>query len=83
MALISALVMLLGAVFALLATVGLHRFDLIGAAEEGALQALLEQSGQPRLIRAHEVANVIRDLCFEEASSRSGELVVLDGSEPS
>jgi 3-hydroxybutyrate dehydrogenase len=48
---------------------------------EEAQAALLEQAGQPRLIRAHEVAAVIRDLCLEEASSRSGELVVIDGSE--
>jgi NAD(P)-dependent dehydrogenase (short-subunit alcohol dehydrogenase family) len=48
---------------------------------EEALEALLEQSQQPRLIRAHEVAHVIRDLCFDEAEGRSGELIVLDGSE--
>jgi 3-hydroxybutyrate dehydrogenase len=48
---------------------------------EEALEALLEQSGQPRLIRAHEVAAVICELCTDEASGRSGELIVLDGSE--
>ena len=45
------------------------------------LAALLEQAGQPRLIRAHEVAESIVELCLEEAGSRNGELVVLDGSE--
>ncbi|NIP83034.1 MAG: SDR family NAD(P)-dependent oxidoreductase [Gemmatimonadetes bacterium] len=45
-----------------------------------ALSALLEQAGQPRLIRAHEVAEVIVELCLEEAGSRTGELVVLDGN---
>lgn len=45
------------------------------------LAALLEQAGQPRLIRAHEVAEAILELCIEEAGSRTGELVVLDGSE--
>ncbi len=45
-----------------------------------ALSALLENAGQPRLIRAHEVAEVILELCLEEAGSRTGELVVLDGN---
>jgi len=46
-----------------------------------ALSALLEQAGQPRLIRAHEVAEAILGLCWEGAGQRSGELVVLDGKE--
>lgn len=45
------------------------------------LAVLLEQAGQPRLIRAHEVAEAIVELCQEEAVSRNGELVVLDGTE--
>jgi NAD(P)-dependent dehydrogenase (short-subunit alcohol dehydrogenase family) len=45
-----------------------------------ALTSLLEQAGQPRLIRAHEVADAILELCTEEAAGRTGELVVLDGS---
>lgn len=47
-----------------------------------ALSALLEQAGQPRLIRAPEVAEAIVELCLEEAGSRSGELVILDGADP-
>jgi len=46
-----------------------------------ALRLLLEESGQPRLIRAHEVADAILDLCGEGAHAPNGELVVLDGSE--
>lgn len=52
-----------------------------GRSWQEALTALLEQAGQPRLIRAHEVAEAIVDLCLEGAVHRSGELVVLDGSE--
>lgn len=52
-----------------------------GKSWQEALTAVLEQAGQPRLIRAHEVADAIVELCFEEAGSRNGELVVLDGSE--
>jgi 3-hydroxybutyrate dehydrogenase len=50
---------------------------------EDALRALLQKAGQPRLIRAHEVADAIVDLCREEAGGRTGELVVLDGSDSS
>ena len=52
-----------------------------GKSWQESLSSVLEQAGQPRLIRAHEVAEAIVDLCFEEAGSRTGELVVLDGSE--
>jgi NAD(P)-dependent dehydrogenase (short-subunit alcohol dehydrogenase family) len=52
-----------------------------GLSWQAALKALLEQAGQPRLIRAHEVADVIVELCGEAAGTRTGELVVLDGSE--
>lgn len=48
---------------------------------QDALAALLRQAGQPRLIRAHEVAEVILDLCTEEAGRRTGELIVLDGAD--
>lgn len=48
---------------------------------QDALRALLEQAGQPRLIRAHEVADQIVELALEDAGGRTGELVVLDGSE--
>jgi NAD(P)-dependent dehydrogenase (short-subunit alcohol dehydrogenase family) len=46
-----------------------------------ALGVLLAEAGQPRLIRAHEVADEILSLCLEEAQGRNGELVVLDGTE--
>ncbi len=46
-----------------------------------ALNSLLSQAGQPRLIRAGEVADAILGLCVEGAHSRNGELVVLDGSD--
>jgi NAD(P)-dependent dehydrogenase (short-subunit alcohol dehydrogenase family) len=56
---------------------------LTGKSWQEALTSVLEQAGQPRLIRAHEVADRILELCLEEAVSRTGELVVLDGSEMS
>lgn len=46
-----------------------------------ALKSLLGQAGQPRLIRAHEVADEVLGLCVEEAGSRNGELIVLDGTD--
>ena len=52
-----------------------------GKSWEEALTALLAQSGQPRLIRAHEVADEIVSLCLEESVGRNGELVILDASE--
>ena len=52
-----------------------------GMSWQEALKALLDQAGQPRLIRAHEVADAIVGLCLEDAGSRNGELVVMDGSE--
>lgn len=52
-----------------------------GQSWQEALTAVLKQAGQPRLIRAHEVADVVVDLCLEASSGRTGELVVLDGSE--
>ena len=52
-----------------------------GQSWQEALTSVLKQAGQPRLIRAHEVADVVVDLCLEESSGRTGELVVLDGSD--
>lgn len=52
-----------------------------GKSWQEALTAVLEQSGQSRLIRAHEVADAIVSLCREGAAAPNGELVVLDGSE--
>jgi NAD(P)-dependent dehydrogenase (short-subunit alcohol dehydrogenase family) len=48
---------------------------------QASLTALLQQAGQSRLIRAHEVAEAILDLCLEESGGRTGELVILDGSD--
>lgn len=52
-----------------------------GKSWQESLTSLLEQAGQPRLIRANEVAEVILDFCLEEALGRNGEIVVLDGTE--
>ena len=52
-----------------------------GKSWQEALTSILEQSGQPRLIRAHEVAEAILALCREEARGRNGEILVLDGKE--
>jgi len=46
-----------------------------------ALTTLLDQAGQPRLIRAHEVAQEVVSLCAEDAGGRNGEMVLLDGSD--
>ena len=52
-----------------------------GKSWQESLGALLAQAGQPRLIRAHEVAEAIVSLCEEGAHAPNGELVVLDGSD--
>jgi len=52
-----------------------------GRTWQESLSALLKQAGQARLIRAHEVAETILELCLEGAGSRNGELVILDGSD--
>jgi len=44
-----------------------------------ALRAILAQAGQPRLIRASEVAEVIVELCADHSGSRNGDIVALDG----
>jgi NAD(P)-dependent dehydrogenase (short-subunit alcohol dehydrogenase family) len=54
--------------------------SLTGMSWDDALQAILDQTGQPRLIRAPEVAEAILGLCLAEGTSRNGEIVVLDGS---
>lgn len=53
-----------------------------GKSWQESLSAVLKQAGQPRLIRAEEVAQAILDLCHVGAHAPNGELVVLDGSEP-
>lgn len=52
-----------------------------GKSWQEALAAILESSGQPRLIRAREVAEPIVELCTEDAKGRNGEIVVIDGSD--
>jgi NAD(P)-dependent dehydrogenase (short-subunit alcohol dehydrogenase family) len=52
---------------------------LTGKPWQEALRAVLDKAGQPRLIRAHEVAEAIVALCSEDAGGRNGEIVVLDG----
>ncbi|MGB1778405.1 MAG: SDR family NAD(P)-dependent oxidoreductase [Longimicrobiales bacterium] len=52
-----------------------------GKSWQEALSAVLDQAGQPRLIRAAEVANAIVGFCHVGAHAPNGELLVLDGSE--
>lgn len=54
---------------------------LTGMTWQEATKALLDRANQPRLIRAHEVADTIVSLCLEGAGGRNGELVVMDGSD--
>jgi len=51
-----------------------------GLSWHAAMKAILDQSGQPRLIRAEEVAEVILEICAED-SELNGELVILDGKD--
>lgn len=50
-----------------------------GKSWHDSLRAILEQAGQPRLIRAAEVAEAVVELCSDQAAGRNGEVVVLDG----
>ena len=54
---------------------------LTGKPWHDALRAMLDHAGQDRLVRATEVAEVILALCSQEARSRNGEIVVLDGND--
>jgi 3-hydroxybutyrate dehydrogenase len=54
-----------------------------GKSWHDALRAILAQAGQPRLIRAAEVAEAILELCADYSASRNGDIVVLDGRERS
>jgi hypothetical protein len=45
------------------------------------MAAILEVSGQPRLIRAEEVAEEVMTLCSAGADEMTGELVILDGKD--
>jgi NAD(P)-dependent dehydrogenase (short-subunit alcohol dehydrogenase family) len=53
---------------------------LTGKSWHDALRTILDNAGQERLIRASEVAEVIVELCSDEARDRNGEVVVLDGA---
>ena len=49
--------------------------------QSGQLTAILEKSGQPRLIRAPEVAEAILGFCGEDGHRRNGEIMVIDGTD--
>jgi NAD(P)-dependent dehydrogenase (short-subunit alcohol dehydrogenase family) len=51
-----------------------------GKSWQEALTAILERTGQPRLITANEVADVVVSFCGNDASDRNGEIFVLDGT---
>jgi NAD(P)-dependent dehydrogenase (short-subunit alcohol dehydrogenase family) len=46
-----------------------------------AMQAILDSSGQPRLIRAEEVAEVVLQLCDDAGADINGDLLILDGKD--
>jgi NAD(P)-dependent dehydrogenase (short-subunit alcohol dehydrogenase family) len=46
-----------------------------------AMRLILESSGQPRLIRAEEVAEAVVNLCIDDAEATNGELIILDGKD--
>jgi NAD(P)-dependent dehydrogenase (short-subunit alcohol dehydrogenase family) len=52
-----------------------------GKSWQDALRAVLDQAGQPRLVRAEEVAEVILDLCADDTGDRNGEIIALDGTQ--
>lgn len=52
-----------------------------GKSWQEAMASVLEKAGQKRLIRAHEVADVVLELCCEDAKGRNGEIVVIDGAD--
>jgi NAD(P)-dependent dehydrogenase (short-subunit alcohol dehydrogenase family) len=54
---------------------------LTGRSWHDALRSILAEAGQERLIRAAEVAEAVLALCGDDAASRNGEIVVLDGRE--
>jgi NAD(P)-dependent dehydrogenase (short-subunit alcohol dehydrogenase family) len=54
---------------------------LTGKSWDAALRAVLDQAGQPRLIRAEEVAETIVELCADDTDGRNGEIILLDGTQ--
>jgi NAD(P)-dependent dehydrogenase (short-subunit alcohol dehydrogenase family) len=57
--------------------------DKTGRSPEDALQAILTDAGQTRLVTVQEVAQAILALCLPSASDRTGECVVLMGDDVS
>lgn len=58
-----------------------RRMQRTGQTWQEAMDAILEEAGQPRLIRADEVAAAILPLLSDDASETNGELVVIDGKD--
>ena len=58
-----------------------RRMQRTGQMWHEAMAAILEESGQPRLIRADEVAEVIMPLLDDDASETNGQMVVVDGTD--
>ena len=56
----------------------MHRADM---SREDALEAILLQAGQTRLIEAAEVADKIVELCDPQSEGVNGEAVVIDGKD--
>jgi len=52
---------------------------LTGKSWDDALRSVLELAGQPRLIRAVEVAEAIVDMCADDTGEWNGEILALDG----
>lgn len=52
-----------------------------GMSRDDALEAILLQSGQTRLIEEAEVADTIVSLCGSDADATNGEAVVIDGKD--
>jgi NAD(P)-dependent dehydrogenase (short-subunit alcohol dehydrogenase family) len=52
-----------------------------GCTRDQAMEALLDQAGQTRLISPEEVAAEVVRLCAPDAADRTGELVVMDGGD--
>ena len=58
-----------------------RRMQRTGRMWHEAMAAILEESGQPRLIRAEEVAEAIMPLLADDASETNGQMVVVDGKD--
>jgi NAD(P)-dependent dehydrogenase (short-subunit alcohol dehydrogenase family) len=56
-----------------------RRMQRTGQTWQEAMDEILEEAGQPRLIRADEVAVAIMPLLADSASETNGQLVVIDG----